>query len=114
MQWHGLKLSIVCLAFVGGLALAFGGQIVYKEFIFQQPLNKVLGGNQIVEDYTVLNNSSQSVVKVKLSKEAPDLMTSYQEIAQLTNEVMGKTPYVLEIESEPNSALENAFLIATM
>lgn len=109
MQWHGLKLSIVCLAFVGGLALAFGGQIVYKEFIFQQPLNKVLADNKMVEEYVIENNANQSVIKIKLSNEASNLMTAYQEINGLTSKVMGTTPYVLEIVSKPDKVLDNAF-----
>lgn len=109
MQWQGLKIYIVLLSFVCGLGLAFGGQMIYKKYIYQQPLNKVLADNKLVEEFTVDNNSNQSVVKVKLSKDANNLMTSYQEINGLTAKVMGKTPYVLEIVNNSDKDLEEVF-----
>lgn len=109
MQWHGLKLPVIFLAFVFGLALAFGGQWGYKEFIFEKPLNKVLAENKLVENFKVEEKGTQSVVKVTLSKEAPNLMNAYQELNQLTGEVIGKKPYDLEITSKPDNSLEQAY-----
>ncbi|MEW6065339.1 hypothetical protein P378_09820 [Desulforamulus profundi] len=109
MQWHGLKLPVIFLAFVCGLALAFGGQWAYQEYNFQKPLNKVLAENKLVEDFKVEENSTKSVVKVKLSKDTVNLMDAYQEINQLTGQVMGKTPYQLEFVSETDPSLDQAF-----
>ncbi|SHE42111.1 hypothetical protein SAMN02745133_00421 [Desulforamulus putei DSM 12395] len=109
MQWHGLKLPVIFLAFVCGLALTFGGQWAYKKYNYQQPLNKVLAENKLVEDYKVEENSTKTVVKVKLSKNANNLMEAYQEINQLTGKVMGKTPYQIELVSASDPSLDQAF-----
>lgn len=109
MQWHGLKLPVIFLAFVCGLAIAFGGQWLYKEYNYQQPLNKVLAENKLVENYKVIQEGNKLLVKVKLSKDADNLMYAYQELNQLTGEVTGKTPYVLEIASEQDTTLEQVF-----
>lgn len=109
MQWHGLKLPVIFLAFTCGLALAFGGQWAYQEYNFQQPLNKVLAENKLVEDFKVEEEPTHSVVKVKLSKDANNLMEAYQEINQLTGKVMGKTPYQLEFISQSDTSLDQIF-----
>ncbi|AEG60196.1 hypothetical protein [Desulforamulus ruminis] len=109
MQWHGLKLPVIFLAFVCGLALAFGGQWGYQEFTFQKPLNKVLAENNLVKDFKVEEKENRSVVQVTLSGNEGNLMTAYQELNQLTSQVMGKKPFVLEIVSNPDPSLEQAY-----
>ncbi|CCO09392.1 hypothetical protein [Desulforamulus hydrothermalis] len=109
MQWHGLKLPVIFLAFVCGLVLAFGGQWAYQKYNYQQPLNKMLAENNLVDEYMIEESANQTVVKVKLSKNANNLMTAYQEINYLTNKLMGKTPYRIELVSAPDASLEQAF-----
>ncbi|GAB6157555.1 hypothetical protein JCM39194_07550 [Desulfotomaculum varum] len=109
MRWHGLKLPVVFLAFVCGLVLAFGGQWAYQKYNYQQPLNQMLAKSNLIDEYTLEKHDDQTVVKIKLSKNANNLMTAYQEIDQILSNLMGKTPYRIELISVPDASLEEAF-----
>ncbi|ABO50445.1 conserved hypothetical protein [Desulforamulus reducens MI-1] len=109
MQWHGLKLPVIFMTFVLGLALVFAGQWAYKEYSYQQPLSKVLAENELVEDFTIKEGTSKSLVKVELSKDTSNLMVAYQEINQLINEVMGQKHYQIKFMSKSDNALNQAF-----
>ncbi|MEG6521738.1 hypothetical protein [Desulfotomaculum sp. 1211_IL3151] len=109
MQWHGLKVPVIFLTFVIGLALVFGGQWVYQQYNFQQPLNKLLENKELVKDFTIKEDSSQSLIKVELSKDAGNLMMAYQELNQLISEVMGKKEYQIEILSQSDAVLDQVF-----
>lgn len=109
MQWHGLKVPVIFLTFVIGLALVFGGQWVYQQYNFQQPLNKVLVNKELVKDFSITEDASQPLIKVELSKDAANLMMAYQELNQLIGEVMGKKRYQMEILSQSDAVLDQVF-----
>lgn len=109
MQWQGLKLPVIFLAFVLGLALAFGGQWAYKQYNFNQPLNKVLAENKLVAEFKVEEDPAYPIIKVKLSKDSKNLMEAYQELYQITKDVMGNTPYELQLMNDSDSSLEEAY-----
>lgn len=109
MQWQGLKFPVIILAFVLGLALAFGGQWAYKQYNINQPLNKVLAENKLVAEFKVEEDSTYPIIKVKLSKDANNLMEAYQELSQLTDDVMGNTQYELQLMNESDSSLDKAY-----
>ncbi|AEF94312.1 hypothetical protein Desca_1457 [Desulfotomaculum nigrificans CO-1-SRB] len=109
MQWHGLRLPVVFLAFVCGLILAFGGQYVYKEYIFQQPLNEILAENKLVDEFKVDNDTQIPVIKVKLANNHVSLMEAYQQLNQSVGQVMNKKPYELEFISNSDASLDQAF-----
>lgn len=109
MQWQGLKLPVIILAFVLGLVLAFGGQWAYKQYNYQQPLNKILAENKQVEEFKVVDGVNERIIQVTLSKKASNFMEAHQELNQLIKDVLGKTPYRLEILSASDPSLEQAY-----
>lgn len=109
MQWNGLKLPIIFLAFVFGLAIAFGGQWAYHEYSFQQPLNKVLAENKLVEEFHVDQDKPVAIVKIKLAKDTKNLMEAHQQLQELTSQVMGTKPFQLEFISNSDTSLEEIF-----
>ncbi|AQS59303.1 hypothetical protein [Desulforamulus ferrireducens] len=109
MSWNGLKLPVIFLSFIFGLAIAFGGQWVYQEYTLQQPLNKVLAENKLVEEFTVDQDKPVAMVKITLTKDVKNLMEAYAELQTLTGQVMGKKPFQLELVSKPDTALEEVF-----
>ncbi len=109
MQWSSLKLPIVLLAFVFGLAIAFGGQWAYQEYNFQQPLNKALAEDKLVKEFTIDQSKPVAMVKIKLVKDTKNLMSAYQELQELTSQVMGKKPFQLELISQSDDSLEAVF-----
>ena len=108
MPWNGLRLPIVFFAFIFGLAIAFGGQWAYQEYSFQQPLNKVLAENKLVEEFTIDQDQPVAMVKITLA-DTQNLMEAYESLQGLTSQVMGNKPFQLELISKPDASLEEAF-----
>ncbi|GAB6180732.1 hypothetical protein JCM14036_20510 [Desulfotomaculum defluvii] len=109
MQWHGLKIPVIFLTFVIGLALVFGGQWFYQQYNFQQPLNEVLANKELVEKYTIKEDPTKSLITIELSKNANNLMVAYQELNQSVSEVMGENLYQIEILSQTDDSLDQVF-----
>ena len=83
--------------------------VLIRRYSYQQPLSKVLAENELVEDFTIKEGTSKSLVKVELSKDTSNLMVAYQEINQLINEVMGQKHYQIKFMSKSDNALNQAF-----
>lgn len=94
MKWQGLKIPIIIVSLLAGMALFFAGQWLYQKYSFNEPLNNTLNNNPSIESFRVNNQGQVLQVDVSLRYDA-DMMQSYKQIRkELTNNT-GKKDFQL-------------------
>lgn len=109
MQWQGLKLPVIFLAFICGLAIAFGGQWLFKEYSYQQPLQKILVNNKQIKSYHIDDQGAVTNIKLQLTDNTADLRETYRQVNQSIGRVLGNHPYHLELANNPDAGLKQLY-----
>ncbi|SFG48634.1 hypothetical protein SAMN05660649_01801 [Desulfotomaculum arcticum] len=108
MHIKGIKIHVVIIALVAGLAAFLGAQWLYKGLNFQKPLIAKLENNPVVISYKI--DDSADIYKINLAlSESVDLMNSYQQIFHDVKQVMGKRPFTIELTDRRNNQLDNVY-----
>lgn len=108
MQWQGLKVPVIILSLLAGLAIIFGAQWLYQKYSFQGPLNTALSGNKAIESYQVSNDNRILRVSITVNYDA-DLMESYKEVRKELNDTMGKRPFILTLKDSRDDVLKQVW-----
>jgi len=108
MQWQGLKIPVIILSLLAGIALTFGAQWLYQKYSFQGPLNAVLNGNKAVESYQMSNEGRLLRVSVTINYDA-DLMQSYTEVRKELTQAVGKRPFLLALNDSRDDVVKQVW-----
>jgi hypothetical protein len=107
MNWQGLKIPIIIVSLLAGMALFFAGQWVYQKYGFNDPLNNALNSNQSIESFSI---SSDEPVRVVVSfKPDADMMLSYKEVRKELNAFMGSKDFQLILTDSRDDVLSKAW-----
>ncbi|MDD4237164.1 MAG: hypothetical protein PHT62_01220 [Desulfotomaculaceae bacterium] len=94
MNWQGLKIPIIIVSLLAGMALFFAGQWLYQKYSFNEPLNDALKSNPSIESFSVSDKGRVLQVDVSLKYDA-DMMMSYKELIKELTNAMGKKNFQL-------------------
>lgn len=108
MEIQGLRVPIVVLALVGGLAMLFGLQQVYKYSQVEQPLSHFYAARQDVTGYRVDQLGNRVAVRVTLGQVA-NLRETYKQLEEGTRNVLDTYPFDLEIKDNRDAKLVDDF-----
>lgn len=108
MQWQGLKVPVIILSLLAGLAIIFGSQWLYQKYSFQGPLNAALSGNKAIESYQVSNDNRILRVSMTVNYDA-DLMETYKGVRQELTSTMGKHPFTLTLKDSRDDVLKQVW-----
>lgn len=108
MQWQGLKIPVIILSLLAGMALIFGAQWLYQKYSFQGPLNASLNGNKAVESYQMSNEGSLLRVSVTINYDA-DLMQSYKDVRKELTQAAGRRPFLLTLNDSRDDVLKQVW-----
>lgn len=108
MQWQGLKIPVIILSLLAGIALTFGAQWLYQKYSFQGPLNAALNENKAVESYQMSNEGRLLRVSVTINYDA-DLMQSYTEVRKELTQAVGKRPFRLTLNDSRDDVLKQVW-----
>lgn len=108
MQWQGLKIPVIILSLLAGIALTFGAQWLYQKYSFQGPLNAALNENKAVESYQMSNEGRLLRVSVTINYDA-DLMQSYTEVRKELTQAVGKRPFRLALNDSRDDVLKQVW-----
>lgn len=109
MQWHGIKIHVVVLSVVAALAAFLGTQWLYNSLNFREPLKKELEANSQVLDYRIEETETGSyLVYVSIGK-TRNLMTSYRQVYEAVEQVMGNRRFDIELTDNRNELLTGVY-----
>ena len=108
MQWNGIKIPIVILALVVGLASFLGVQWIYNRYNYERPLTQLLGANKQVVTYQINDNGPQLEVQVKLGK-VDNLQTEYSELYQSLQGIVGKKDFKIVLQDQRDETLNDIY-----
>lgn len=94
MKWQGLKIPIIIVSLLAGMALFFAGQWLYQKYNYDEPLNYALNNNPSIDTFSVNNKGNLLLVDVNLKYDA-DLMQSYKDIRKTIADTIGNKNYKL-------------------
>ena len=94
MKWQGLKVPIIIVSLLAGMALFFAGQWLYQKYNFNEPLNDALNSNQSIESFSVSNKGHALEVAVSLKYDT-DMMVSYKELRKELTRALGEKNFQL-------------------
>ncbi len=108
VQWQGMRIYVVLLSLIIALSAFLGAHWLYNRLNFQQPLAKKLDGNELVTAYRLENDGEVYKITVTLRKTG-NLMLSYRQVHKEVEKVMGCSPFVIEINDQPNDKLNDVY-----
>lgn len=105
MRWHGLKIPVIIVSFLAGIAIISGIQWLYQKYGFQEPLYTVLNNNQAIESYQVNKDDGVMMVNVTLKKNA-DIMQDYKQIKKEIEHAMNRRQFILSLGDSRDDVLK--------
>lgn len=108
MQWKGIKIPIVILALVVGLASFLGVQWLYNRYNYERPLAKLLGENKEVVNYQLHDQGTQLEVQIKLDK-VDNLQKEYADLHQSLQKIVGKRDFKIVLEDQRDETLNSIY-----
>ncbi|MGI6491666.1 MAG: hypothetical protein ACOX0T_04475 [Pelotomaculum sp.] len=108
MNWQGLKIPIIIVSLLAGMALFFAGQCLYQKYNYNDPLNRYLSSNQAIEAYNVITHGNMTLVEVALNHEA-ELMSSYHELNRDLNNILNPKNFQLNLLDNRDAAIEKVW-----
>lgn len=104
MEIQGVRVPIVVLAFVAGLAMLFGLQQVYNYSRVDQPLARFYSAREEVTRFRVDELGDRVVVRLTLGPVA-NLRETYKRLEEGTRGVLDNRPFVLEVQDNRDDRL---------
>jgi len=108
MRWQGLKIPVIILSLLAGMAFIFGVQWLYQKYSLQEPLNAALSRNNAVESFQVNSDGRLLRVNVVLKYDA-DLMQAYKEVRKELAGTLGKRPFQLTLGDSRDDVLNKVW-----
>ncbi|MGI5941523.1 MAG: hypothetical protein ACOX86_04630 [Pelotomaculaceae bacterium] len=108
MQWQGLKIPLIIVSLLAGLALIFGVQWLYQKYNYQEPLNAILSQNDAIESFQIKNEGRQLQVHISIQYDQ-NLMQAYKEINKELTRTMGRKSFQIILEDNPDEVLNQVW-----
>ncbi|KAF1084603.1 hypothetical protein SPSYN_02381 [Sporotomaculum syntrophicum] len=108
MRWQDFKIHVVAVSMLVALAAFFGAQWLYTSLNFQQPLKKELDSNQQIINYQIKEKDAVYTIVVTL-RETADLRQTYCLINERMQDIMGKRPFIIELDDRRNERLTDVY-----
>ncbi len=105
MQWKGLKIPIIIITFVVGLAVFWGIQKIYDQYSYERPLVNFLEKNTDIITYSVNDKEPVIEVNVKFGK-TDDLQKVYSDLDKKILDLAGRRKYKIIIQDQTDDTLE--------
>ncbi|MFZ5897738.1 MAG: hypothetical protein ACOYU7_00880 [Bacillota bacterium] len=106
MQWFGLKINIVILTFILGLAVLLGGNFLYDKYGSNQSLRQDLSENEYVESFKLEDQGAFVLVTVRM-KPSDNFMKVYQALERDIEIGLNGRPHQLVIEDTRDRTLSD-------
>lgn len=107
MEFQGIRIKFVILAFLLVFALLFGGQMVYQKIGYNQPVRQILEEHPGIESYEIDDEAPVARIAVKLER-TDNLMDDYQQLDRRLWVANAGRPYELVVQDERSAALNDA------
>lgn len=108
MQWKGLKIHVIIVSLLAGIALIFGAQYFYQRYSTEAPLNAALKSSQHVESFQLSSENNQLRVDIKIHHDA-NLMQAYKEVQKELSRIMGRKVYSVVLTDSRDDVLEQVW-----
>lgn len=108
MHWQDIKVHVVVISLVIGLAAFLSVQWLYNSLNFQQPLEKKLDNSKFIESYRIERSSNEYKIIISC-RETDNLMQTYQEMYGEVAKTMNEHPFVIELVDQRNDRLVDVF-----
>ena len=108
LQWNGVKVHIVLLALLVGLASLWGGQWVFNRYNYERPMAKLLGENKDVVSYNINKNGPELEVEIKLKK-VDNLQETYESLQQSISGAVGGRKVKITILDSRDKILDEVY-----
>lgn len=107
MEFQGIRIKYVIMAFILVLGLLFAGQLGYQKFGYHQPVRQVLEAHPGIASFEIDDEASVVRFVVKLGR-TDNLMADYQQLNRQLWAANSGRPFELVIEDERDRALDEA------
>ncbi len=106
MRWNGIRVPVVVLALVLGLAAFWGSQWLYGRLNYERPLARFLGENKYVAAYSINNRGPVMELEVKLGK-VDNLQETYNSLQRSVQDIVGRRNFKIILKDERDKSLED-------
>lgn len=104
-QWKDIKITIIIIVFVFGLAAFGGAQYIYNQYSFERPLANLLEGNKDILTYSISEKESVLEISVKLVK-TDNLQMVYSDLNKKISNLAGKRKYEILLQDQTDETLK--------
>lgn len=108
MRWQDIRIHIVVISLLTGLAVFLGVQWLYNSLNFQKPLQEALSRQQLVEAYQIEDAGDMYKITITL-RETGNLMETYNLIYSEVEQVMHQRTFEIQLVDKRNGRLKNIF-----
>lgn len=108
MQWNGLRVPVVVLALVVGLAAFWGAQWLYNRYNYERPLAKLLGENRDVVSFNINDQGPVLELEVKLGK-VENLQEAYSGLYGSVQGVVGRRNFKIILKDDRDATLDGIY-----
>ena len=108
MQWQGLKIPIIIVSLLTGLALIFGVQWLYQKYNYQEPLTAALSQNEAIDSFQIKNEGRQLQIHISVHYDH-NLMQAYKELNKELSRILGRKSFQIILEDNPDDVLNQVW-----
>ncbi len=99
MQWNGIKVPVVILAFALGLAAFWGIQKIYNQYSYERPLAKLLEENANIITHSINDQGPVLEIEVNLAK-SKNLQQDYSGLNKDLLNLFDKKEFKIELQGQ--------------
>lgn len=108
MQWNGLRVPVVVLALVVGLAAFLGAQWLYNRYNYERPLAKLLAENKDVASFNIKDQVPVLELEVKLGM-VDNLQETYSSLHRSVQGIVGRRSFKIILKDDRDATLEGIY-----
>jgi len=104
VKFFGMRVTVVAVAFLFGLLVLFGGNWLYHEYKYKQPLENILESNKDIDAYVISEERDVYTIEVVIT-DTSNLMMTYKELENSIEKVLGGKSYQLVLKDNRSKIL---------
>ncbi|MBO8138819.1 MAG: hypothetical protein H0Z40_11995 [Desulfotomaculum sp.] len=106
MEWRGLRVKIIMAAFMCGLLIFFGGQILYDKYNIEKPLKEITENNKNIKDIVIEKKDKVLLLSVEMQKNNSEFIELYYDVYRQAERVLGNKEFVVRFKDNPDKQLK--------